>query len=272
MTKTVVKITKLFLQCTYFSAIRPCSCVLTYISACIVFTTILFYTVSPDKGHVVNIASSTLMFRSKAKVQVSWPPHQLISAAIPINSSLLSVDISLYTQEYTLLSSGMWRAEWRHLATPVTSIKNSIGKAEVALPPSDIKCTFPLTSGSIQVGVCPIVVKVSVSKITQSKVSLMLPSDIGIWSGIVFLQTERADSSRLRAMCKKWGESEETLGQNGQTLLDKVLTCPPTQNLARFDPNFEEESYRSILSSTQYASQIMGFLHPNIDICFVQVT
>ena len=236
----------------------------------------LLLTVSPDKGHLVDMESDTLLFKTEEKFNVNWNPKDLMtSTPFGINSSSLLVSIYVYYQTYDYLGESRWGVKWVPVEqAAATKIRNTQGQAEIALTKEKVECNIPIINGGLM-DACPLVVKVSVDGLVNGDQRLSSELNIGIWSGVAFLYScgESKDCTlSLRGFCETWSGLEERRREGGEALLSRVLSCPPTLSLAISDPNFELENFRSSLGTTRYPSQRTTFLHPASSSCFGQVT
>ena len=61
-------------------------------------------------------------------------------------------------------------------------------------------------------------------------------------------------------------------GVSGESLLDQVIPCPPTEAIARNDRAYEEERTTSLFRATSYSHKAMTFFHPGVSTCYRQFT
>lgn len=230
------------------------------------------FVVSPERGHIVDIKEfdTSLMLQTKKGYRVEWQSDKLLPIDLPINSSSLNVNVYIYYLKYTLQQNSEWVASWEKVTSePLqeVEVENSEGRVSIKLPSSNNKCQFPLESGIIDIGLCPIVVKVSVKPEQDEQLSFRLSSSIGIWSGIAFLLSDNTDGQTLRLACESWGDSEENFGRRG---LNDVLSCPPTVGMAQSDARYELEIFQSVFGQTKFAKQSTDFFHPKAGSCYIQ--
>lgn len=220
------------------------------------------FSVSPEKAHAVNFSGDELYFTGNEDRVITWSPEQLVPDLLPADS--VKVDISIYTQKY-IRSDGSFEWEMHHEL--VNNVDND-GEEVVNLPLVEISCRYPVYLGrefSAGFGICPIVFRVSVSASSSS----VLPSSIGLWSGVAFIESSSIRNKELtfRKQCLAWADAEKA----NTARLRQLRSCPPNQLVASFDIELEREDRFSILSSTTYEEQYMNYFHPDtIDVCYRQ--
>lgn len=231
---------------------------------------------SPERGHVVDIESPSLMLHPKEMIPIKWSPEDIVPSFLTESISSFRFDIVLYRQLYTRRKRGRrvrWQVSWNEEYMLAQNVSATVGETMVFIPNSTLECTLPLEkSGSIEVRLCPVAIKVSVSEHGKKQdSSFALPASVGVWSGVAFLDTSSlVEIEELHAICKKWGQKEEMSGVTGKRLLQDVVPCPPNEFLARIDPDYEEEILTSLFRRTGFSHQAMAFLHPGISSCYRQ--
>ena len=115
----------------------------------------------------------------------------------------------------------------------------------------------------------------------HSTKSILFPSRVGIWSGLLFSVHNERTATKKRAnrirrdlfnrLCSGWRN------RNLETIPDDIIQslppCPPSLDRAQL-PNsgLEEERFESSLYTTSYHTQWMSTFHPRASICYVQAT
>lgn len=220
----------------------------------------------------MDIGSPSLMLRSNDRMTVKWSPEDILPSFLSQNVSSLFVDITLYRQLY--VQDGLnWMVSWKDESILSSSLVGADGEATVLIPSLSLTCRLPLHSStkSVDAGLCPVAIKVSVSDALGRFSNFVLPSSVGVWSGVAFLESSDPNLN-LRQVCDEWGESEMKSGTSGETLLQNVISCPPNEFLARIDADYEEEILTSLFRRTNFPTQVMEFLHPGVAICYRQAT
>ena len=219
---------------------------------------------------MVDIVSPSLMLHSNEVMIVKWTPEDIVPSFLSQNVSSLHVDITLYRQQY-IQEGTDWKVSWKDQSTLTSNIVGANGEARVLIPPRNITCRLPLHSStrSVNVGLCPVAIKVSVNNSLGRHENFALPNSIGVWSGVAFLESSDLDLD-LRGVCDNWAESEKDSGASGEALLQAVISCPPNEFLARLDADYEEELLTSLFRRTNFPAQAMGFLHPGVSTCYRQ--
>lgn len=209
------------------------------------------FIVSPEKAHAVSISGEGLLLIPNEKRSITWSPEQLLPDEL--SGSAVSVVISIYVQH------GDSNYNWGLLDT-LSEVTPNDGEETVTIP--SISKFYCSSSKVSRFEVCPVAIKVSIHS------SALLPTTIGMWSGIVFLQSGSSVSSSIRDQCEDWSESE--LGSSSPRL-EKLRPCPPNQLVANFDVELEKESRTSIVdSTTDYEQKYMEYFHPNTEVCYRQ--
>ena len=229
---------------------------------------------SPERGHVVDIGSPSLMLHSGELITIRWSPEDIVPSFLTENISSLSFDITLSRQLYTRDKRNRWQVSWNKEYVLAQNISGDDGEAMVSIPSIKLVCRLPLEkSGYVDVGLCPIAIKVHVSVSGESErqdSSFVLPNSVGVWSGVAFMESSDLVGMELQTVCEEWGKLENNSGNTGENLLRNVVPCPPNEFLARIDPDYEEEILSSLFRSTNFSRQAMAFLHPGIASCYHQ--
>ncbi len=235
------------------------------------------YVVSPDRAHAISINSPMLMVKPEENVIVRWDIEDIVPNYLPDNfSRSVEVDILVFSQTYTPTQDNQdWEVEWKEVFRESKDILLSEGMAQVMFPKLSSNCILPLNTmtSSVSSPVCPVAIKVSVSKFNKKPddpSQLLLPSVIGAWSGVYYLENENI---KLREVCDNWVETEEEgMGVTGQSLSNAVLSCPPTELLARNDRNYQREEMNSLFRETNFEEKFMDFFHFGTAVCYRQST
>ena len=211
------------------------------------------FIVSPERAHSVRFSGQEIFLSSNTMLTIKWSPEQLVPESLL--STDITVDISLYIQQY---SEGKFT--WKVHSSLKGNIPND-GEEMLIVPSKKLTCDYPIKSVN-PFSVCPVAIKVSVSK------SSNLPTSIGIWTGIAFLKSGFTSSDNLRQQCKVWSDSER---MSTTPLLRTLSPCPPNQLIANFDIEYEREDRSSIYhTSKDYEGTYMRFFHSNITVCYRQ--
>ncbi len=210
------------------------------------------------------------MFTQYMNISLGWNANDIIPSYFPNITVDSSIDIALYVQEYTS-KNGKWSVDWVPGSTRPFINEVSLSSSRVELVTllkfeTDF-CTLPLhgRTSSIKANVCPVAIKVSLSKSKNRQ-----PLDqIGVWSGVAFMEISPTQSP---AVCTKWDELERKSGVGGDNLAEAVIPCPPTVFIARNDRNYQREEMNSLYRTTKYRQQFMDLFHPKISECYFQST
>ncbi|XP_064398468.1 sushi domain-containing protein 2-like isoform X2 [Halichondria panicea] len=229
-----------------------------------------FNTISPDRAHVVDINSEspTLMLEPVKSATITWTPEDVTPSYLPATTNV-NIDITSYKQEYTQ-NEGEWKVNWESATVLALSVPVEDREVQVFIPPLALNCRLPLhdNTRSVDVGLCPVIIKVSVS---DNEGELSLPNSVGLWSGVMFMKSSFSFDN-FRDVCTRWSGYEMDSGVTGQSLLQRVIPCPPTQALARNDRSFEEERMTSLFRATSYSQKAMVFFHSGVTSCYRQFT
>ncbi len=243
---------------------------LTQVSFSFIFTVVLTSNslVSPDRAHVVDISSQSVMLQPISAATIMWNPEDITPSYLPATTNV-NIDITLYEQKYTQIKRE-WKVNWESASVLALSVPVEDREAQVFIPPLALNCRLPLHDNkrSVEVGLCPVIVKVSIS---DNEGELSLPNSVGVWSGVMFMKSS-FPFDNLRDVCTRWSDYEMDSGVTGQRLLQRVIPCPPTQALARNDRSFEEERMTSLFRATSYSQKSMVFFHSGITSCYRQFT
>ncbi len=227
---------------------------------------------SPDRAHVVNVSTPLLMANVFTEATIQWTTEDIIPSYIPVTfNRSINVDVLIFSQEYTRKDGGSnWQVDWIKDAG-ITKVPLLSGKATIKFPKLKNDCTLPLHSRtqSTKSPICPIAIKVSISKSLNENSELLLPSNVGVWSGVHYLNNENTE---LYKVCGEWGGAEKSSDVAGPNLLDMVIACPPTELLARNDRDYQIEEMSSLFSNTKFSKKFMSFFHLGIAVCYRQST
>lgn len=216
--------------------------------------------VSMERAYAASFSGDGLLFTKLQERTISWSPD-LVLPDQHFGSSVDMVDISLYGQEH--FRNGVdFIFTWKLLEVLVEDTPND-GEETVTIPSGTAASCNPFIP-TLKKGfnICPVAIKVSVSKST-----LVLPSSIGIWTGIAFLQSGFVKGTELRNQCDRWSANAMTFSP----LLRRLQPCPPNQLVANFDVELEQEDRSSIIdTSSDYEGKYMEYFHPNINVCYRQ--
>ena len=218
------------------------------------------FVVSPDRGHVVDLNAPSLFLNATNEVVVQWNPDDILPSYLPENSTEVTVSIDLYVQQYNQDREGNDIPDWKG-QTILTGQSLESGEAEVKIPKLDDKCRVPVHSNirSVEAGLCPVVLQVY---FVRNRLR------IGGWSGVNFMETD----SELAGVCTEWGNAEMDSGVSGESLLEEVIPCPPTELLARNDRDYEKEIMTSFFRETSFSRKYMSLFHPGVATCYRQST
>ena len=221
---------------------------------------------------MVDISSETpmLMLQAISAATINWNPEDILPNNRAEINSPSNVDITLYVQQYSQ-DERSWNVNWEVATSLAIRVPINANQTKVFVPPLALNCRLPLhdNTQSVQVGLCPVAVKVSVSQNDETNEGITLPDSVGAWSGIVFMESNFPQPN-LRDVCDRWGEYEMRSGISGEGLLEQVIPCPPNEATARRDPAFEEEKTSSLFRITSYSQRAMTFFHSGISACFRQ--
>lgn len=218
-----------------------------------------YLTVSPEKAHAVSFSEDDngLLFTATQERKITWSPD-LVLPDQRIGSAV-SVDIELYRQEHTR-NAGSSTFTWRLIKTVAENTPND-GEETITIPSAEVNCNSFITALKKGFTVCPVAIKISVSA------AAVLPSSIGIWSGIAFLRSVSVKGLSLRSHCDVWASNEVSISP----LLRRLQPCPPNQLVADFDVELEREDRSSMMdTSKNYEQGYMEYFHPNINVCYRQ--
>lgn len=149
--------------------------------------------VSIERAHAASFFDNGLLFTSLQVRTISWSPDLVLPDQRAGDS--VYVDISLYGQEH-VRSSGDSTFTWKLLAVLVTDTPND-GEETVTIPSgTEASCNLFIPTLK-KFNICPIAIKVSVCA------STLLPTSIGIWTGIAFLQSGFVKGTDLRQQCDR---------------------------------------------------------------------
>lgn len=213
--------------------------------------------VSPERAHSVSISDHEdgLLLAKSQERTITWSPDLVL----PDNrvGGAISVDISLYEQKHTRIGQNPIFT-WKLLKVLVEGTPND-GEETVTIPSLKASCSPFLPTVKV-FSICPVAIKVSVS-------NSVLPTSIGIWTGIAFFRSSFAKGSDLRQQCELWSTDPSTISST----LDRLQPCPPNKLVANFDNELEREDRSSMTyGSSNYEEKYMEYFHPSIDVCYRQ--
>ena len=168
----------------------------------------------------------------------------------PNATNAITVDITLFRQE-------RFPFGYKWIAQRLVSNSPNDGQANVVIPSIKFSCKY-LTNPNLDLDICPVAFKVSVS--TKS---FTYPPDLGQWSGVGFLRARTASDMNLREACDMWSGTDPISSR-----LSSLIPCPPTVRLARFDPMYQEIQRISVVGNSRYHQEIMNLFHSNSHVCF----
>ena len=198
-----------------------------------------------------------MLFNGDEFRTIVWSPDTIAPSHVVPNATDIRVDITLFHQN--LESFYPIKYIWERIPL-VTNIPN-IGQAVVNIPSVDIHCKYP-TNVNLQLNVCPAAIKVSLADPNPTT----LPTDLGQWSGVGFLKTKDLSDIKLREGCENWITFNRDQAPSRFT---NLVPCPPTLQLARFDPVYREVQLTSTsVQNSHYPQNAMSFFHPGTHVCF----
>ena len=168
-------------------------------------------------------------------LQLEWTPEMFSPESEEANSTVL-VDIELYSYDRR-------PAQWQKMNDLATRILNT-GNGSVVVP-ATVRVLDPQL----------VVIKVSPS---LGQGQMIQDYNIAGWSSLAY--TESAVFT-LEKLCLLWSNSEPH--NIGNTLLERLLPCPPNIQIARIDPHY---------SIDNNAAKYLEFFHPNSFQCFHQAS
>ena len=217
--------------------------------------------VSPERAYSVDFTPGGLIFVGGETRTITWSPDSIIPSHLDINVTDIFVDITLYSQEVN--SHYLISYDWNPKKTLNSKVPN-LGQTTVVIPSDGLSCKYP-TYTSFELGVCPIVIKVSLAS-TDFTLTRELSGEIGQWSGVGFFKSKEIADDNLRDACETWSEFDQESSR-----LRNLIPCPPTLRLIRFDPAFQEIQLTSTAGKTQYNEEAMNVFHPRSHVCFNEV-
>ena len=211
----------------------------------------------------------SIVVDSRTNLELTWNPTTILPSEDP-NS--FTVDITVYSYDY---NSKRWDLQSRKTDIP----NNGHTLFGVARFNKEIRasCIHIAVREFIQPSIDNSVQQVI--KALSSMSGLPFPSQVGIWSGLLFtIRNERSlkekeaemyRNMKYRQTCSVWRTLEGPMPLDD--VVDSLPACPPTQERARL-PNsgLEEVNYESKLYSTHYHNQWMKLFNPDASKCFVQ--
>ena len=220
---------------------------------------------------MVDLNAPSLILDSKNEVTIEWNPSDIFPNYLPENltsESSTRVSVDLYVHQY---SQNEELPDWMSEKPIVQGQSLDAGEASVKIPKLDIECRMPRHDSirSIEASFCAVIIKVYVSipiegeKIVRHAFAL---NEVGGWSGVNFMETESSHND----VCSQWEVAEKDSKVSGETLLETVLPCPPTELLARSDFDYEREEMTSVYRTASYGRRYMDLFHSGITVCYRQ--
>ena len=191
------------------------------------------------------------MITQGEEITFRWSPESLVPNIFVNN---VTVDISLQLLFYT---------NFFNIHGVVSLKKNTAndGEEKVVVDFKGFTTSCPYTVSQYSFSICPVSFKISISA------NQYLPSGIGIWTGIAFIQQNSVDVEKMRTECGQWKKSTTHISAHLHTLNH----CPPNQMVASFDLFYQREDRTSIITSSRvYHNMFMSFFHPEIKQCYRQ--
>ena len=179
--------------------------------------------------------------------------ESLVSSSMEEN---FFVDISAHLQYY---NPDTYNFDMFQIALLEYNVPND-GEEKVKLP-EDLTAACPSIGAGAETlfRICPILFKIA---ITEGQI---LPSDIGTWSGVAFLNFSRSPNDTV-AECEDWNENT-----NDAVRLRRLSSCPPSENIARSDSFYQIEDMTSLVTQKkEYHSLFMQYFHPTVGNCYRQ--
>ncbi len=229
------------------------------------------HAVSPDRAHVVNVITPSLMVKADIGAIIQWTPEDIIPTYIPESfSRSVDVNVLMFYQNYKQDKDSNWQVDWIPVEEGLEKIPLSSGETIFKFPKVTSDCILPLHNRAsfVTSSICPIIIKVSVSE-SSGNSELLLPSNIGVWSGVYYLNNE---NRHLSVECSDWDTKEMKSLVSGPNLLNMVAACPPTELLARNDRDYQIEEMTSLFRKTNFNQTFMEFFHSGIECCYRQST
>ena len=197
----------------------------------------MVFTASFDDAKEVNIMDSAPVLKCAIPIFLEWLPGFFFPENAENSTSAL-VDIDLY--RYNRLARP---PAWQKMIVLATKIPNT-GNATIEIPKSVLLQDPQLA-----------VFKISLS--SNQPVDI-IDQRIAGWSGLAY--TESLDRT-LSKLCLVWSINQDT--NIGETLLERLPSCPPNVRLAVLDSLYIED---------RQISSYREFFHPNASRCFRQAT
>ena len=137
---------------------------------------------------MVDISSPTVMLHPISAATITWTPEDITPSYLPATTNV-NIDISLYKQEYTQ-NEREWKVNWESATVLALSVPVEDREVQVFIPLLALNCRLPLhdNTRSVEVGLCPVIIKVSISENSNvNSDSISLPDSVGAWSGIMYM-------------------------------------------------------------------------------------
>ena len=220
---------------------------------------------------MIDLNAPSLILDSKNEVTIQWNPSDIFPSHLPENltsESSTKVSVDLYVHQY---SQNEKIPDWKSEKPIVQGRSIEAGVASVKIPKLDIECRMPAHDSirSIGASFCAVIIKVYVTipiegdRIKRPAFAL---NEVGGWSGVNFMETESSHND----VCSQWEAAEKDSKVSGESLLETVLPCPPTELLARSDFDYEREEMTSVYRAASYDQKYMDLFHLGITVCYRQ--
>ena len=223
-----------------------------------------FYVESSPDGMQLNL-------RPNDTVNVTWQPEEVIPSHLFTNLTEIRINIQLFQQHDTPRNSTSPR--WIEIPDTQMTDLNNTGVAQFTVPEA-----VKLQPCLGQEQLCPVAFRVSAvtgTRVTVRNVGpVALPigqrAQIGIWSGVGYLQSHTATTTSLGVACQNWNQSPKN--DIPTSIRDQLPICPPTEAQAIVDSRFRVEDLRSAFGEfdTGYAENTMKFHYPGARVCYVE--
>lgn len=212
-------------------------------------------TVTPEQAYSIDFMPGNPVFYGDETRTITWSPDTIVPTDLyPNATNAITVDITLFRQE-------RFPFGYKWIAQRLVSNSPNDGQANVVIPSIKFSCKY-LTNPNLDLDICPVAFKVSVS----SQNSFSFPPYLGQWSGVGFLRAKDSSDMNLREDCDKWSGADQLSPR-----LNSLIPCPPTVQLARFDPIYQEIQRVSVARNSHYHQDVMNVFHSNAHLCFNEV-
>ena len=211
------------------------------------------------------------------KVKITWIPNEVVLPHVVNSEESFKVCIELYYQKA--------ENEWKQFLTSMGIRNTGFHTIEIKAE-KKVECPGLIQLSDI---LCPMAIKVSiqggVTPVLNS--SSIIPSDVGIWSGVALVEGKDTRQDHMTLACHCWANkcsdpkctghrlcNGERGDNNGvpPSFVSGLPPCPPTEEQAKLDTTYREESMSSLLSAAEskYPEAAMSFYHPNVSKCYIQ--